>query len=82
LVFGPIMKKYKADSISTTFIIDVAKRFNKFVWACIAILLITGIPMTIGNPMNPGSINLSNPWSSAIFFKHMIYGLMIILVGL
>lgn len=52
------------------------QRFNPIAWLCLAILLGSGLMQMGASPQYEGLLVIQNPWSVAIFLKHLVFGLM------
>jgi uncharacterized membrane protein len=57
----------------------VMKKFRILVYISIVVLGVTGIPLKIINPNYISIINFENNWEIVTFFKHICYGLLVLL---
>jgi uncharacterized membrane protein len=52
-------------------------RFQPLAWLSLAVLVGTGLLQMSANPSYEGLLSMANPWSRAIFAKHLVIALMI-----
>lgn len=78
LFLFPIAQRTLDPSAYAFFLDRFRKRFNPFAWLCLAILAGSGLLQMSVSPQYEGFLVIQNPWSVAIFFKHIAFGLMTI----
>lgn len=57
------------------------RRFQPLAWLSLAVLIGTGLVQMSANPNYQGLLSIGNPWSRAIFAKHLAIGLMFGVAG-
>jgi uncharacterized membrane protein len=55
----------------------IRRRFQPLAWLSLAVLIGTGLTQMAANPDYNGLLSVGNPWSRAIFAKHVAVGLMV-----
>lgn len=74
----PIARRTLEPGAYARFLERFRKRFNPFAWLCLAILAGSGLFQMSVSPQYEGFLVIQNPWSVAIFLKHVAFGLMTI----
>ena len=82
MVIRPTTVKVLEPSVAGKFTQAMMKRFRIFVYASIAILGITGIPMKIVSEHYVSIINFDSFWGILSFIKHLLYGVLVVLAVL
>lgn len=72
----PIARQSLQPEAYAPFLDRFRKRFNAVAWLCLAILIGTGLFQMSISPQYEGFLVIQNPWSVAIFLKHLAFGLM------
>lgn len=57
------------------------KRFQPLAWLSLAVLVGTGLVQMSANANYEGLLSIANPWSQAIFAKHLAIGLMLLVAA-
>lgn len=72
----PIARRSLEPKAYALFLDRFRKRFNPLAWLCLAILTGTGLFQMSTSPQYEGFLVIQNPWSVAIFLKHVAFGVM------
>lgn len=72
----PIANQTLEASAYARFLERFRKRFNPLAWLCLAVLVGSGLFQMSVSPQYEGFLVIHNPWSVAIFLKHIAFGLM------
>ncbi|MFN3307926.1 MAG: CopD family protein [Anaerolineales bacterium] len=72
----PISRRVLDPNTYTVFLGRFWQRFNPLAWLCLVILLGSGLFQMSASPQYAGFLVIQNPWSVAIFLKHLAFGLM------
>ncbi|MCX8061533.1 MAG: CopD family protein [Anaerolineales bacterium] len=72
----PIAKQTLEPTAYARFLDRFRQRFTPAAWLCLAILVGTGLFQMGASPQYEGFLVIQNPWSVAIFLKHLAFGLM------
>lgn len=57
------------------------QRFQPLAWLSLAVLVGTGLVQMSANASYQGLLSIANPWSQAIFAKHLAIGLMLLVAA-
>lgn len=77
----PAARKSLDTQAYLSFIGQIRRRFDPLVWFSLVILAGTGMLQMGANPNYQGVLAIDNPWSLAIFVKHLLFLLMAGLSG-
>ncbi len=72
----PIARRTLNPDAYALFLEHFRRRFNPFAWLCLAVLAGSGLFQMSVSPQYEGFLVIQNPWSVAIFLKHIAFGLM------
>ncbi len=76
LLLLPTAQRTLEPSVYAVFLDRFRRRFNPIAWLCLITLLGTGLFQMSVSPQYEGFLVIHNPWSVAIFIKHLFFGLM------
>jgi uncharacterized membrane protein len=77
LIYLPVLSKMDLSAGIGTALSAISKRSRSWMYASLAVFIITGIYLMIVNPSYLGVGNFSNPWAVLMLVKHLIIVVMI-----
>ena len=77
LVLPAMRRSLKADDTSA-FLNQLQNRLNRLGWICLLILAATGMFQMSSHPQYQGFLAIENNWATAIFVKHVVISLMVV----
>jgi uncharacterized membrane protein len=73
----PSAQRSMESSTYAAFLDAVQRRLDPLGWFSLVLLLVSGLFQMVASPNYEGLFSISNRWSAAIFFKHILFVLMI-----
>jgi uncharacterized membrane protein len=73
----PALRRTLKPNEFATWLTALNKRLDPLGWFCLGLLTFTGLIQMDANPSYVGLLAVTNPWSQAIFFKHIAFAGMI-----
>jgi putative copper resistance protein D len=77
LLVLPALRRTLKPSEFAAWLIVLNKRLDPLGWFCLGLLTFTGLIQMDANPSYVGLLAVTNPWSQAIFLKHLAFAGMI-----
>jgi uncharacterized membrane protein len=79
LVLLPLLERVLPSGDFYQLVHSIARRMDPIGWFSLAVLTVTGLIQMSANPNYSGFLSLVNRWSAAIFFKHLVFLLILAL---
>jgi uncharacterized membrane protein len=80
LIIFPITRRSLEEAAYAKLVRTIIKRFIPIGWLSIAVLIATGLIQLSANENYIGFLAIENPWAIAILLKHIVFGLVLLLV--
>jgi uncharacterized membrane protein len=77
----PTMRRALKPDDFSKWLTALNRRLDPIGWLSLGVLTFTGLIQMDANPNYVGLLAISNPWSQAIFFKHIVFFAMIVISG-
>jgi uncharacterized membrane protein len=77
LIVLPAAGRTLDDRAQAALLESMQSRLDRLGWACLALLIATGLIQMSESDSYNGLLNISNRWATAILFKHIVIALMV-----
>jgi uncharacterized membrane protein len=74
----PAVRRSLTPESRSTFLNQLQNQLNRLGWICLMVLAATGMFQMSSNPNYQGFLAIENSWAVAIFIKHIVIGLMVL----
>ena len=80
LIALPITRRTMEKEVYKKFVRSVTARLIPIGWLSLAVFIVTGLIQLSANENYHGFLAIENPWAVAILLKHIIFGIVLLLV--